>query len=143
MKWEGQVDVDKVLRFGLRSAPKLYNAVGDALLWILVQLDRLDGLHYLDGFLLFSGPDSSNCETSLWQALACCMALGVLVAPGKTEGPCTRLVFLGIDIDTLSMSLQLPTVELDNFRAIQKESCYPLLVNCSMRAASSSLAAPF
>ena len=46
MKWEGQVYVDKVLPFGLRSAPKLYNALADALLWILVQLDRVDGLHY-------------------------------------------------------------------------------------------------
>ena len=35
MQWEGQVYIDKVLPFGLRSAPKLYNAVADALLWIL------------------------------------------------------------------------------------------------------------
>ena len=53
MKWESQ------------GPPKLYNAVVDALLWILVQLDRVHGLQYLDNFLLFCGPDSSNCETSL------------------------------------------------------------------------------
>ncbi len=44
MSWEGQVYVDKVLPFGLRSAPKLYNAVADALLWILVNHDEVDGL---------------------------------------------------------------------------------------------------
>ena len=38
MKWEGKVYVDKVLPFGLRSAPKLYNAVPDALLWICCSL---------------------------------------------------------------------------------------------------------
>ena len=109
----------KVLPFGLRSAPKLYNKVADALLWILVQLDRVDGLHYLDDFLLFG--DSSNCDASLRQALARCSAQGVPVATGKTEGPCTRLVFLGIEIDTLSMSLQLPAVELDRLqREIQR-----------------------
>ena len=32
------------------------------------------------------------------------MALGVAVAPGKTEGPLTRFVFLGMEIDALSMS---------------------------------------
>ncbi len=56
MSWEGQVYVDKVLPFDLRSAPKLYNAVADALLWLLVHDDKVDGLHYLDDFLLFEDP---------------------------------------------------------------------------------------
>ena len=30
MRWEGGIYVDKVLPFGLRSAPKFYNAVADA-----------------------------------------------------------------------------------------------------------------
>ena len=41
MQWEGHVYIDKVLPFGLRFAPKLYNAVADALLWIL---ERSDGV---------------------------------------------------------------------------------------------------
>ncbi len=40
--WEGHVYVDKVLPFGLRSAPKLYNAVADALLWILENSDEVE-----------------------------------------------------------------------------------------------------
>ncbi len=70
MKWEGKVYIDKVLSFGLWSAPKFYNAVADALLWILVHHDRIDGLHYLDDFLLFGKPDSPQCELSLQRALA-------------------------------------------------------------------------
>ncbi len=58
MSGEGQVYVDKVLPFSLRSAPKLYNAVADALLWILVNHDEVDGLHYLDDFLLFGESES-------------------------------------------------------------------------------------
>ena len=53
MKWEDKVYVDKVLPFGLRSAQKLYNAVANALLWILVHFDGVDGLHYLDDFFKF------------------------------------------------------------------------------------------
>ncbi len=56
MSWEGHVYVDKVLPFGLRSAPKLYNAVADALLWILDNSDEVEGIHYLDDFLLFGKP---------------------------------------------------------------------------------------
>ena len=62
MSWEDQVYVDKVLPFGLRSAPNLYSAVVDALLWILESSDGVDGLHYLDDFLLFGAPDSGQCE---------------------------------------------------------------------------------
>ncbi len=123
MKWEGKVYVDKVLSFGLRSAPKPHNAVADALLWILVHHDGIDGLHYLDDFLLFGKPDSPQCELSLQRALDRCRVLGVPVAPNKTEGPTTKLVFLGIEIDTVAMTLRLPAVKLERLqREIQRWS---------------------
>ncbi len=59
----------------------------------MVACDRIDGLHYLDDFLLFGKPDSPQCELSLQWALARCRVLGVPVAPNKTEGPTTKLVF--------------------------------------------------
>ena len=56
----------------------------------------MDGIHYLDDFLVFWEPSSPKCAADLGRALARCATLGVPVAPGKTEGPETRLVFLGI-----------------------------------------------
>ena len=35
VRWDGTVYIDRVLPFGLRSAPKLFSAVADALQWIL------------------------------------------------------------------------------------------------------------
>ena len=35
VKWEDQVYVDPMLPFGLRSAPKIFNAVADALIWYM------------------------------------------------------------------------------------------------------------
>ena len=81
--------------------------------------------------MLFGDPNSPQCEVSLRQALARCTQLRVPVAPGKTEGPSTRLVFLGIEIDTLSMSLQLPAVKLDRLqRGIQR---WGTLKSCTKR----------
>ena len=37
LSWEGQLYVDAVLTFGLRSAPKMFNALADALQWIAEQ----------------------------------------------------------------------------------------------------------
>ena len=108
MRWEGRIYVDKVLSFGLRSAPKLHNAVADALLWILEKSDGVDGFYYLDDFLVLEAQDSQQCRAALWRALARCAFLGVPVASRKTEGPSTRLTFLGIEMDTLSMALSLP-----------------------------------
>ena len=34
-QWEGQLYIDTALPFGLRSAPKIFNAVADGLQWIL------------------------------------------------------------------------------------------------------------
>jgi len=106
--------VDKVLSFELRSAPKMYNAVADALLWILENFDGVEGLHYLDDFLLFGAPDSGKCKQALQMALACCRSLGVPVAPRKIRGPSTTLTFLGIELDTVSLSVCLPSPKLEH-----------------------------
>ena len=35
MKWKGLLYIDQILSFGLRSAPKIFNSVADALEWIV------------------------------------------------------------------------------------------------------------
>ena len=61
MRWYGHTCVDKVLPFGFQSAPKLYNVVTDGLLWILVTHNDVEGIPYLDDFLLFGFPGSPQC----------------------------------------------------------------------------------
>ena len=108
MHWEDRIYAGKVHPFGLRSTQKLYNAVADALLWILTNSDRVDGLHYLDDLLVLGAPVSQQCREALRRELAQCACLGVPVASRKTEGSSTRLTFLGIVMDTLSMPQSLP-----------------------------------
>ena len=69
---------------------------------------RVMGLHYLDDFLLLGPAGSSECRSALDTTLAVSEQVGVPVAPAKTEGPCTKLAFLGIEIDTMSPQLRLP-----------------------------------
>ena len=49
MQWRGSLCIDMALPFGLRSAPKIFNAVADRLQWILNE-QCMDTLHYLDYF---------------------------------------------------------------------------------------------
>ena len=48
ISWRGNTYVDRALPFGLRSAPKIFSAVADALSWVLHQLGIEHHLHYLD-----------------------------------------------------------------------------------------------
>ena len=112
MSWNGQTYIDTVLPFGLRSAPIIFTAVADALQWIIESNGVQHIMHYLDDYLLLGPPDSSVCERALETTLTCCQNLGVPVADHKTEGPSTSLVFLGIEVDTVSRTLRLPSEKL-------------------------------
>ncbi len=106
MSWRGRVYIDKVLPFGLRSAPKIFSAVADAMQGIIEQ-QGVEILHYLDDFLVIS-PSEGGCEEALAKALQGCQELGVPIATHKTEGPSTTMTFLGIELDTVAMTLRLP-----------------------------------
>ncbi len=51
MRWEGVTYVDGTLPFGLRSAPLLFTAVGDAIEWIATQRGAKWLRHYIDDFV--------------------------------------------------------------------------------------------
>ena len=100
MSWKGQVYIDTVLPFGLRSAPLIFTAVADAVQWILETQGVSHIMHYLDDYLVMDYPDSPECQRSLEKILHCCQRLGVPIAQHKTKGPSTQLVFLGIELNT-------------------------------------------
>ena len=53
----GKVLYDKVVPFGLRSAPAIFNKLSDALEWILINKCNISFVcHILDDFLLIEPP---------------------------------------------------------------------------------------
>ena len=127
MEWREKLYIDTALPFGLRSAHKIFNAIADALQWIL-ESHRVRAIHYLDDFLLFGPPDSDDCKRSREVVEARCAELGVPITGHKTEGPTCQITFLGIELDSRSMMLRLPQVKLrclqDKFgRWTERSSC--------------------
>ena len=116
MRWQGSVCLDAALPFGLRSAPRIFSAVADALLWIMFRNGITWGIHYLDDFLFCGTPDSNECARNLDVALYTCKVLGVPVAINKLEAPTTSLTFLGIEIDTVKGQLRLPADKLGRLK---------------------------
>ena len=108
MSWENQIFVYAVLPFGLRSAPKIFNALTDALEWIVKMQGVRDVWHYLDDFIVCGAPESSVCANGLQSLVDTCQYLGISLAEEKVEGPSTCLTFLGIEIDTVVQKVRLP-----------------------------------
>ena len=125
MKWRGHIYIDTALPFGLRSAPKVFNAVADGLAWGLANRG-VAMLHYLDNFLVVGNPE--ECSRALSLSLGHCARLGVPIATHKTEGPSPKLVFLGIELDASKGTIRLPTKKLCRLKQeirswAQRRSC--------------------
>ncbi|KAL5459763.1 hypothetical protein EMCRGX_G033134 [Ephydatia muelleri] len=101
MEWKGQIFADPMLPFGLRSAPKIFNAIADALEWYLK-----------------SQGSPTRCMRALSVMRQACVELGIPLAEHKTEGPATRITFLGIMIDTTAGQLSLPPEKLARVQSL-------------------------
>ena len=99
MMWEGALFADTCLPFGLRSAPKIFMAIADAVEWIVHREGASSIMHYLDDFLVVGAPNSSECAATLTILLRVFDRLGLPVALKKLEGPLSCLVFLGFELD--------------------------------------------
>ena len=63
--WDDQVYIDAALPFGLRSAPKIFNALADALEWIVRNHGVQHLWHSLDDFITCGAADSEECALNL------------------------------------------------------------------------------
>ena len=112
MSFQGKVYIDTALPFGMRSAPKIFNAVADALLWILKEHGVSALLHYLDDFITFGSPNTSQCSINCQIIFGICEILCIPLASDKCQGPCSLLDYLGFALDTTLMTVSLPRDKL-------------------------------
>ena len=117
LQWENQFYVDQVLPFGLRSAPMIFSAIADALLWIMQRKGVSWAIHYIDDFLTIGAPHSQECLQNMVTMQTVCEEAGVPIEQAKSVGPSTSIVFLGILIDSVRGELRLPQEKLAQLQA--------------------------
>ena len=106
--WQNEYYIDTCLPFGLHSAPFLFNQLADAIHWILQNnCDVYHLLHYLDDFLTAGPADSHTRYHNLSAMKSLCHAIGAPIKEEKVEGPTTRITFLGIVLDIMSMEASI------------------------------------
>ena len=127
MCWKGRYYYDKVLPFGLRSAPCIFNKLSDALEWILLNNYNVSfACHILDHFLIIEPlatqlPLNSHCQTSLDNMLSIFKTIGIPIADGKTQAPSQALEFRNILLDTSKMQARLLSDKIEKLNACLKD----------------------
>lgn len=125
--FEGKCYYERVLPFGLRSSCRLWDMFAAALHFLCEHLLGVRApnyvVHYVDDFLfVVSAVDGGAAARAMLEgALRLCILLGIPMAAGKTEGPCTSLVFLGIQLDTVLMQASLPPQRLQQLNTLCME----------------------
>ena len=114
MRWQGQYFFDRVLPFGLRSAPCIFNCLAEAIEWIAKQEGVTHIHHYLDDYFFAGTPGSAQCAQHLHTLTTLCGSLGVPLAEEKLEGPTTCLEYLSILLDSASLEARLPPDKLQD-----------------------------
>ena len=77
--------------------------------------------HYLDDFIVIAPQQPSECQQAVTTLDSVCSQLGVPMASHKRDGPTTCLIFLGIQVDTVTRELRLPEEKLHRLRTLLQE----------------------
>ena len=99
--------VDTRLSFGARRAPFICHHLGQAVRRIMHKKGYTTIVNMLDDFLVI-GKTEAGCWEALMMLLRLLRKLGFAINYNKVTSPSRRLVFLGILLDSDSMTVELP-----------------------------------
>jgi len=120
LKWDGKYYYELTLPFGLKSSGARWELYAAALHYFFRHHLGVElVIHYVDDFL-FVVADLGRAQQQMGDALALCRTLGVPMADAKAEGPATCLDFLGIELNTVTMTARLPDKRLAQLRLLLK-----------------------
>jgi len=137
LKWKFAGDseytymVDKCLPFGARKSPGIFHRLTQAVRRMMERRGFIIVV-YLDDFLLISRT-KEHCTEALNTLIGLLRLLGFCIAWNKTECPTQCLTFLGVTIDTCSLTLHLPADKVEkmhqllaSFQGRKRASCRQL-----------------
>ena len=112
---------DRAVPFGCSLSCNLFNRFADLLQHIVKRKAQTQSLlHYLDDFLGGGKQKSGHCLFLMKIFSQSMEQLGVPLAEEKTEGPTTKLTFIGLELDSQDMVVRLPQEKVNEIRAMLK-----------------------
>lgn len=112
--------VDTRLPFGARRSPFIFNELTQAVIACMRVQGFPNTICYLDDFLCIEN-SKERCAEALNTLLKMLRRLGFSINYSKIEGPVQKLTFLGIELDTNLLTLQLSKSRLEELSTILKK----------------------
>ncbi len=102
---------DTKLPFGAKLAPGIFHRITQAVKRMMARRGYDLVVVYLDDFLIVS-ESFKQCAEALQCLIRLLRRLGFAIHWGKVVDPTTKIVFLGIELDSVEMALRLPDEKL-------------------------------
>ena len=104
---------DKCLPMGCSASCQIFESLSKAIHWIAnTNLDINHMAHLLDDFLIIEKSEKV-CKDKLDAFWKLCADIGVPLSIEKTFLPSQKMTFLGYELDSLEMSIKLPSDKID------------------------------
>jgi hypothetical protein len=112
---------DTRLPFGSAKSCLIFQSLTDAVVRMMAKRGHTL-VAYLDDFLLI-GNNEECCNNAVLELCDLLTSLGFEINEDKTVKPTQKLVFLGVEIDTVQRTLSLPNTKLEETRALVTDMC--------------------
>ena len=119
IKFNGKFFVDKSLPMGASCSPFYFETFSTFLEWAGKRESGSDNIsHYVDDFIFVSSAGGGlSCQHIVNSFNKVCKELGVPLAKDKSVAPTTKLVYLGLEIDSVRQVISIPTDKLQKIIA--------------------------
>ena len=121
LKWRFSGDThdtymtDTRLPFGSSRSPGIFNSLSQGVLSIMRKKGYFNIVVYLDDYI-FVCSSYEECQRTMLALMRVLRELGFSINYNKVVGPAQKLVFLGIQIDTVNMTLSLPDPKITDLK---------------------------
>ena len=102
---------DKRLPFGARKSPAIFHRLTQAIRRMMGKKGHHNIIVYLDDFLVVA-PTKQECSNSMNVLISLLRKLGLAINWKKVDDPCNIITFLGIQLNSVNLSLSLPEPKL-------------------------------
>ena len=119
--WNNAFYFHTTLPFGLKSSCHIWERYSTAAERIIKnELNINNIMHYVDDSFMVEATETA-CQEDVDKIETMFNQLGLTVAKEKTVGPTTRITFLGIQIDSVEMTIGLDSEKVSSIRTLLTE----------------------
>lgn len=104
--------MDTSLCFGLKCAPYVFNQFNNFVTRCLKRIGHMSVINYLDDYWV-KGESLRECQLVQITLIEILGSLGFIVSFKKCTSPSTKVIYLGIEFDSVEMSISLPTAKME------------------------------